>query len=78
VCRVALLVAALLVVPAAAQPATERLPDLDQVVPRQLRVRERDGRFLLGFAGAVDNLGRARWSSRAAANRANARCASGS
>jgi hypothetical protein len=59
VCRVALLVAPLLVVPAAAQPASERLPDLDQVVPRQLRVRERDGRFLLGFAGAVDNVGRA-------------------
>jgi Lysyl oxidase len=51
---VALLLTALLAVPAA--PA---LPDLDQVVPQKLRVRERDGRFVLGFAGAVDNVGRA-------------------
>jgi hypothetical protein len=35
------------------------LPDLDQVVPQKLHVRERDGRFLLGFASAVDNVGRA-------------------
>ncbi|MDQ3992802.1 MAG: lysyl oxidase family protein [Actinomycetota bacterium] len=35
----------------------EPLPDLDQVVPRGLHVRERDGRFLLGFASAVDNVG---------------------
>jgi hypothetical protein len=55
---VALLLVALLAVPAA-QPATARLPDLDQVVPSKLRVRERDGRFLLGFAAAVDNVGRA-------------------
>jgi ribonuclease-3 len=55
---VALLLAALLAVPAA-QPATARLPDLDQVVPSKLRVHKRDGRFLLGFAAAVDNVGRA-------------------
>jgi hypothetical protein len=51
---VALLLTALLAV-----PAGPSLPDLDQVVPRQLRVREREGRFVLGFAGAVDNVGRA-------------------
>ena len=33
------------------------LPDLDQVVPRQLRVVDSDGRWLLGFASAVDNVG---------------------
>jgi hypothetical protein len=47
---VALLLAALLALP---------LPDLDQVVPQSVRVRERDGRFVLGFSGAVDNVGRA-------------------
>jgi lysyl oxidase len=51
-------IAALVISATAGQPASERLPDLDQVVPHKLRVRERDGRFLLGFASAVDNVGR--------------------
>jgi lysyl oxidase len=50
------LVAALV---AAAAPGITpgRLPDLDQVVPRKLHVDERGGRFRLGFASAVDNVG---------------------
>ena len=56
----ALLVAALLAPLAFAgrEGAEEALPDLDQVVPSKLRVRERDGRWVLGFASAVDNVGR--------------------
>ena len=55
------LVAALAVLGAAsasARPAAP-LPDLDQVLPRKLRVHERAGHFTLGFASAVDNVGRA-------------------
>jgi hypothetical protein len=36
----------------------ELLPDLDQRAPSGLRVDHAQGRFLLGFASAVDNVGR--------------------
>ena len=36
---------------------TERLPDLDQRAPSQLQVSLLDGRYKLGFASAVDNVG---------------------
>lgn len=50
-----LVVAVLLTAPAAASAA--ELPDLEQVAPYKVRVVERDGRWYLGFAAAVRNVG---------------------
>jgi dipeptidyl aminopeptidase/acylaminoacyl peptidase len=44
--------------PTPAAPADELLPDLDQRAPRGLVVSGSRGRWLLGFASAVDNVGR--------------------
>ena len=39
------------------QPRSELLPDLDQRAPAGLTVQRREGRFLLGFVSATDNVG---------------------
>jgi TolB protein len=39
------------------RPSNELLPDLDQRAPSGLTVQRREGRFLLGFVSATDNVG---------------------
>jgi len=43
---------------ASAPAAAAELPDLEQVAPYKLRVEQRDGRWYLGFATAVRNVGK--------------------
>ena len=51
------LVFAFVLVAASAPASAAVLPDLEQVAPYKVRVEQRDGRWYLGFATAVRNVG---------------------